>query len=81
MSANQHPSQAAAILDLLRSSPARDPWGWVPMPALARDSGAYAVHSRVAELRGRGHRIENRIERREDGTRLSWYRLVEEVAA
>lgn len=44
-------------------------------------SGAYAVHSRIAELRRRGHRIENRIEQRDDGTRLSWYRLVEEVSA
>jgi len=49
---------------------------WVPMPNLAHDSGAYAVHSRVAELRKRGHRIEQRSDRH--GRRvLSYYRLVE----
>ena len=49
---------------------------WVEMPALARISGAYAVHSRVAELRKRGHVIEQRSER--NGRKvLSFYRLVE----
>lgn len=36
---------------------------WVPMPDLARIAGGYAVHSRIAELRKRGHRIEAMRER------------------
>lgn len=56
--------------------------GWVSLPALHMTSGAYAVHSRIAELRKRGHVIENKVTRQQDGTRLSWYRLTveEEVA-
>lgn len=73
MNANQQPSQADKILQRLQA--AKDFDGWVPMPILSEASGAYAVHSRIAELRRRGHRIENRIERRDDGTRLSWYRI------
>lgn len=47
---------------------------WVPMPELAHASGAFAVHSRVAELRSLGHVIEQRSER--DGRRVrSFYRL------
>ena len=37
---------------------------WVPMPDLARIAGGYAVHSRIADLRKRGHRIEAMQERR-----------------
>ena len=47
---------------------------WVPMPDLARIAGGYAVHSRIAELRTRGHRIESMQERR--GRKVwSFYRL------
>lgn len=35
---------------------------WVSMPSLASFSGAYAVHSRVSDLRKRGHNIEHRNE-------------------
>jgi hypothetical protein len=45
------------------------------MPRLSRESGAYAVHSRVSELRKRGHRIEQRSTRLADGTIASEYRL------
>lgn len=67
---NRSPSQAAKVLAELRRYANR----WVPMPQLASVSGAYAVHSRIAELRGDGHQIETRIE----GTRprRSFYRLV-----
>jgi len=81
MNRNQQPSQAQAILERLQAAKPTDRDGWVPMPTLADVSGAYAVHSRIAELRGRGHHIENRIEQRADGIRMSWYRLVEGVAA
>ena len=81
MNRNQQPSQADKILRTLQAEVGSWNKGWVSMPALVAYSGAYAVHSRIAELRRRGHRIENWIEQRDDGTRLSWYRLVEEVAA
>lgn len=51
---------------------------WVPMPDLVRASGAYAVHSRIADLRNPkwgGHQIEHRNEWR-DGVCCSEYRLV-----
>lgn len=54
---NQHPTQATLILDHLKSRPGE----WVDMPALYAVSGAFAVHSRVAELRADGHRIECRV--------------------
>ena len=37
---------------------------WVAMPSLARIAGGYAVHSRIAELWKRGHRIEAMQDRR-----------------
>ena len=47
---------------------------WVPMPDLARIAGCYAVHSRIAELRARGHVISQRSER--SGRKImSFYRL------
>lgn len=52
------PSQCQAILDELLKTPGQ----WVPMPQLVVVSGAYAVHSRVSELRDRGHHIEARVE-------------------
>ena len=36
---------------------------WVPMPLLAAESGAYAVHSRVSDLRKRGFTIEHKSTR------------------
>lgn len=47
---------------------------WVPMPDLARIAGGYAVHSRIAELRKRGHHIESMQERRGRKV-LSYYML------
>ena len=63
-------TQCGAILARLEAAGG----DWVPMPNLAHDSGAFAVHSRVAELRKRGHAIEQRSDRH--GRRvLSYYRL------
>lgn len=67
---NSEPTQAELILARLRRTPGQD----VPMPELAAVSGAYAVHSRVAELRGDGYRIECRV--RGSRPRHSFYRLV-----
>lgn len=65
-------SQCDLIMDVLIVEQGK----WVGMPTLAHFSGAYAVHSRVAELRKRGHQIEQRSDRH--GRRvLSYYRLVE----
>ena len=50
---------------------------WLAMPDLVRVVGAYAIHSRVAELRKRGMMIVNKRVR-EPGSRLchSFYRYV-----
>ena len=50
--------------------------GWVGLPELVHRTGAYAVHSRAADLRRRGLPVENRV--RFDpltGRRHSFYRL------
>lgn len=65
-------SQADRILEALRLAAG----GWVQMPGLVRASGAYAVHSRIADLRKRGLRIEQESVNR--GRQVySFYRLVE----
>jgi hypothetical protein len=47
---------------------------WVPMPDPDSIAGAYTVHSCIADLRKRGHRIEAMQERR--GRKVwSYYRL------
>lgn len=64
MSLTDHPSpvagnsQCARILAELE----RCAGTWVPMPRLSRLSGSYVVHSRISDLRKRGHPIlhENR---------------------
>lgn len=68
-------TQNEKILRLLVSQRGR----WVPMPELASAAGAYAVHSRISDLRREGHQIETRIE----GSRpkRSFYRLVGLVQA
>lgn len=50
---------------------------WVPMPELAAVSGAYAVHSRISDLRKAGHVIETREEGQRP--RKSFYRLTSPV--
>jgi len=65
------PTQAARILARLMESRGR----WVPMPELAALSGAYAVHSRIAELRDRGYQIETKVVRCHR-VKHSFYRLI-----
>ena len=63
-------SQCARILAELESKRGH----WVAMPNLARIAGGFAVHSRIAELRKQGHRIEAMQERQ--GRKVwSYYRL------
>lgn len=64
-------SQSEAILHTLQEHAP----SWVAMPVLWRASGAFAVHSRVADLRKRGHQIENRVEVGDGGASESYYRL------
>lgn len=47
---------------------------WLSLPYLVEISGGYAVHSRVADLRKRGHDIEQMSVRR-TGKVHSFYRL------
>ena len=50
---------------------------WVAMPDLARIAGGFAVHSRIADLRKRGHRISHMNNKR--GRKVwSYYRLESE---
>ena len=52
------------------------PGNWVAMTDLWAVSGAFAVHSRIADLRRRGMNIEQRNERQPDGTIHSYYRII-----
>lgn len=65
-------SQADRILAKLREAAG----GWVQMPQLVQASGAYAVHSRIADLRKRGLRIEQESVNR-GRLVFSFYRLQE----
>lgn len=69
-------TQCDKILNVLNGADG----GWVEMPDLWRASGAFAIHSRVADLRKRGHNIEHRSER-VGGIVHSFYRLVAEDVA
>jgi hypothetical protein len=66
-------SQCDKILDALEKANGT----WVSLPDLVRTSGAYAVHSRVSDLRKRGHRIEQANEH-VGGLIHSSYRLLQE---
>lgn len=66
-------SQCEKILDYLQERVGQE----VSMYQLYLVSGAMACHSRIADLRKRGHRITNRTERLKDGTRASYYTLHE----
>lgn len=46
---------------------------WVPMPQLAAESGAFAVHSRISDLRKLGFAIEVKLEGQRP--KRSFYRL------
>ena len=63
-------SQCDAILDYLKAMRGL----WVAMPYLVEVSGSYNVHSRIADLRKRGHEIEHRNERHGSAVH-SFYRI------
>jgi hypothetical protein len=64
-------SQCAIILTRLLDTPNE----WVEMPELCRISDSLNAHSRIADLRKRGHTIENKTETI-NGKKHSFYRLV-----
>lgn len=61
--------------DLLREFLMARPRRWCAMPRLAEEIGAYAVHSRVADLRAEGLVVVNKI-RCHRGRRWSFYRYL-----
>jgi hypothetical protein len=49
---------------------------WVSMPALVEATGSYNIHSRAADLRSRGVKVENRTQRNpRTGQTESFYRI------
>ena len=54
---------------------------WIPMPVLVRVSGGFAVHSRIADLRKRGHAIQCKITRKKNGAKASFYRFAPPLTA
>jgi hypothetical protein len=64
-------SQCSRILAALQSAPGE----WVSLPALWKASGSMAVHSRINDLRKRGHIIENQAPVKNRKC-LSSYRLI-----
>jgi hypothetical protein len=74
-------SQCDRILETLALGKGGHDWSTYQ---LMDASGSLAVHSRIAELRARGHEIEHRrVARWRDGRRrmVSAYRLVQKAAA
>ena len=67
-------SQCACILAELEANPG----AWVSLVRLHAVSGSMAVHSRINDLRQRGHRIEHKNERVKKMTHSS-YRLTSEL--
>ncbi len=63
-------SQCDKILAVLQDNAGQ----WVPIPVLHQASGSYVIHSRIADLRKRGHSIDQRSEHH-DGQNHSFYRL------
>lgn len=69
---NSNPSQSDLILAVLTANRGE----WCSMPELAMASHSCNIHSRIAELRKRGHEIENIIDHDSSSNRKSsFYRL------
>lgn len=71
--ASKAPSQAQKILAVLRTRKGQ----WVSMLDLWKASGAFAVHSRISDLRKRAHVIEHKNEFEDGGAVHSFYMLIE----
>ncbi len=68
-------SQIEAIEKRLRDAAGE----WVSMPDLVRVSGSYNIHSRAADLRRQGVTVENTMLEGDDGKKLSWYRIPQQL--
>ena len=68
-------SRAPAQADIILAELRRFAGEWVPMPQLAALSGAYAVHSRISDLRKRGYEIDHKNEVSAGRVTKSFYRL------
>jgi biotin operon repressor len=74
-----HPSAAAGTsqCDIILAALQNKAGQWVSLPEWAFSSGSMAVHSRISDLRERGHIIEHRNQRK--GRKVhSSYRLLSE---
>ena len=60
--------------DLVERRLQETPDQWVEMPELCKVSGSYNIHTRISELRKRGHQISNKQET-VNGQRYSYYKL------
>ena len=69
---NDRPSQANLILLCLKQQMPNE----VPMPTLSRISHSFAVHSRIAELRRRGHLIPPARVEQSGHAKHSFYKLL-----
>lgn len=77
---SQHPSNRAGTsqCEIILAALQNKAGEWVSLPELAFSSGSMAVHSRISDLRERGHLIEHRNQRK--GRKVhSSYRLVTET--
>ena len=72
------PTAGASQCDLILAELRQNANEWVPMPHLARVSGSLNIHSRIADLVKRGHRIENR-QITKGRMRHSFYRIAAET--
>ena len=72
-----HPSRATGTsqCDLILAALLESPGAWLSVHHLYRISGSQVVHSRISDLRRRGHHIEQRSLRR-GRTNLSSYRIL-----
>lgn len=79
MSTSSTPA-AASQCDVILASLSRTPGKWIGMLTLHQLSGSMAVHSRISELRARGHTIEQKS--RKVGRMIhSSYRLITSTTA
>lgn len=65
-------SQCDKVLACLRDNRGQ----WVAMPDLVMASASFNIHSRISDLRKRGHAIEQRSEQSERKVK-SFYRILE----
>jgi hypothetical protein len=63
MTTHPDPTAGTSQCDLILAALLMQPGQWLPMTYLGRVAGCWAVHSRISDLRRRGHVIDQRNER------------------